>query len=381
MKLAVVTETFYPFRGGSAKRYFEVLRRLVKRGFEVDLYTARLSGDWKVKENIEGINVFRTELVMKDFITKDGFRSISKVLLFSLYSRRKVEGGGYDVVEVNHCPIFPVLNFGLKNSKPVSVTFHEVWHSQWYVYVPRKFYAPLGMVLEKLYVKVPDVAVAVSKTTAKRLNSLLKMEEGKIKVIPNGVDHELFKMFKVEKDDAGIIYVGRLNSHKKVEWLIEAFATLRREFSGIHLDIVGDGPSRSFYEDYARKKGVLSNVTFHGRVDDDVLVGLLKRAHIYVLPSIREGQSITTLEAMAAGTPQVVVEYDGNGAVELVRESRSGIIVKPSRSSLANSIRILLEDRNLWLKLQSNGFEHVKQYSWDRTAEGYYKLYTSISRR
>ena len=381
MRLAVVTETFYPFRGGSSKRYFEVLRRLVKRGFEIDLYTARLSGDWKVRENMEGINVFRTELVMKDFITKDGFRSISKVLLFSSYSRRKVEGGGYDVVEVNHCPIFPVLFFGLGGRKPVSVTFHEVWHSQWYIYAPRKFYAPLGIMLEKLYVKVPDVAVAVSKTTANRLNSLLKIEEGRIKVIPNGVDHELFEKFKVEKDDARIIYVGRLNPHKKVEWLIEAFAALRREFSGIRLDIVGDGPLKNFYEDYARKKGISPNVAFHGRVDDDVLIGLLKRAYIYVLPSIREGQSITTLEAMAAGTPQVVVEYDGNGAAELVRESRSGLIVKPSPSNLANSVRVLLEDRDLWLKLQSNGFEYVKQYSWDRAAEEYYKLYTGISSR
>jgi glycosyltransferase involved in cell wall biosynthesis len=172
-----------------------------------------------------------------------------------------------------------------------------------------------------------------------------------------------------------------LNPHKKVEWLIEAFAALRREFSGIHLDIVGDGPLKNFYEDYARKKGASPNVAFHGRVDDEVLIGLLKRAYIYVLPSIREGQSITTLEAMAAGTPQVVVEYDGNGAVELLRESRSGLIVKPSPSSLANSIRALLEDRGLWLKLQSNGFKYVKQYSWDRAAEEYYKLYTGILSR
>jgi glycosyltransferase involved in cell wall biosynthesis len=232
--------------------------------------------------------------------------------------------------------------------------------------------------LEKLYVKLPDAAVAVSKTTANRLNSLLKMEESRIKVIPNGVNHELFEKCGIEKDDARIIYVGRLNPHKRVEWLIEAFAALRREFNGIRLDIVGDGPLRNFYEDYARRKGVSSSVTFHGRVNDNVLIGLLKRAYIYVLPSIREGQSITTLEAMAAGTPQVVVEYDGNGAVELLRESGSGLIVKPSPLSLADSIRVLLEDRDLWLKLQFNGFKYVKQYSWDRTAEEYYKLYTGI---
>ncbi|MEM1587215.1 MAG: glycosyltransferase family 4 protein [Candidatus Bathyarchaeia archaeon] len=379
IRLAVVTETFYPFQGGSSKRYLEVLKRLVKKGYEVDLYTVRLSDEWKIKENIDGINVLRTEQVMKDYITSDGFRSISKVLLFSMFSRVKAERNRYDIIELNHCPIFPVLSFWPRsNKKPLSVTFHEVWHSQWYNYVPRSFYAPLGLCLEKLYVKVPDVAVAVSRTTANRLISLLKMEESKIKVIPNGVDHKIFEEIDADKDESRIIYVGRLNPHKKVEWLIEAFAILSKEFDGLHLDIVGDGPYRRFYEEYVRKEGLLQNVTFYGKVDYATLVRLLKRAYIYVLPSIREGQSITTLEAMAAGTPQIVVEYDGNGAADLLSESGSGIIVKPSPINIANAMRALLEDRDLWLNFRLKGFNYVKKYDWDIIATEYHKVYLSL---
>ena len=69
MKLAVITETFYPFEGGSSRRYLEVLKRLVRKGYEVDLYTVRLRSEWKIKENVEGINVLRTEQVMEDYIT------------------------------------------------------------------------------------------------------------------------------------------------------------------------------------------------------------------------------------------------------------------------------------------------------------------------
>ncbi|MEM1542698.1 MAG: glycosyltransferase family 4 protein [Candidatus Bathyarchaeia archaeon] len=380
MRLAVITETFYPFEGGSSKRYLEVLKRLVKKGYEIDLYTVRLRSEWKIEEKINGINVLRTKQVMEDYITDEGFRTISKVLLFSIFSRIKAEGEKYDVIEVNHCPIFPVLSFWPRfgNKRPLSVTFHEVWHSQWYNYVPRRFYAPLGLCLEKLYVKVPDVAIAVSGTTANRLVSLLGMRKDMIKVIPNGVDHKIFEEVNVNKEESRIIYVGRLNPHKKVEWLIEAFAMLSKEFNSLHLDIVGDGPYRKLYEEYARKNGLTKNVTFHGKVNYNTLVKLLKRAYIYVLPSIREGQSITTLEAMAAGTPQIVVEYEGNGAVELLRESESGIIAKPSPKSIANSIRTLLEDRNLWLKFQLKGFQYIKQYDWDNIAEEYHKVYMSL---
>ncbi|MEM2950637.1 MAG: glycosyltransferase family 4 protein [Nitrososphaeria archaeon] len=381
MELAVITETFYPFYGGSAKRYYEVLRRLIKKGYNVDLYTVRLKKDWKINENIDGINVFRTEQVMNDFITNDGFRSITKVLLFTLYSIKKVKVGNYKLVELNHCPIFPVLIAGLnfKFKTPMSVTFHEVWHSYWYEYVPKKVYSPIGICLEKFYVKLPDIAVAVSKTTASRLISLLKVNKNIVKIVPNGVDYQKFKQFKIERDNSRIIYVGRLNSHKKVEWLIEAFKRLKKEFNSLHLDIVGDGPLKNFYEDYARKKGVYSHITFHGRIEEDNLIRLLKSAYVYVLPSIREGQSITTLEAMAAGTPQVIVECDNNGAVELINESKSGLIAKPSPISLADSIRVLIEDKHLWLNLQSNGLNYVKQFSWDKAAEEYHKIYRGIS--
>jgi len=384
MRLAVITETFYPFEGGSSKRYLEVLKRLSKRGYEIDLYTVRLSREWKIKENIEGINVLRTKQVMENYITRNGFRSISKVFLFSILSRMKVMQNNYDIIEVNHCPIFPVLSFWPKSGRkrPLSTTFHEVWHSQWYNYVPnpKLLYAPLGLGLEKIYVKVPDIAIAVSKTTAERLVSLLGINKDIVRVIPNGVDHNIFNEINLDKDESRIIYVGRLNPHKKVEWLIEAFAILSKEFSGLHLDIVGDGPYRRFYEEYVKKKGVSGNVTFYGKVDYRTLVMLLKRAYIYVLPSIREGQSITTLEAMAAGTPQIVVEYDGNGAADLVRESESGIIAKPFPKSIADSIRILLEDRDLWLKFRSRGLHYVRQYDWDIAAEEYHKVYMSLLR-
>lgn len=377
MRLAVVTETFYPFCGGSARRYHEVLKRLVSVGYEVTLYTVRLSENWKEEEIIDGIKVCRTKQVMRDFITEDGFRRVSKVLLFSLYSSLKV-GGGYDVVELNHCPIIPVLAFWLRSRQPVCVTFHEVWSSEWYNYVPHRFYAPFGIALEKLYVHVPDVAVAVSDFTAKRLIELLGLDEGRVKVISNGVDLKAFESIHVEKDPNRIIYVGRLNPHKKLDLLIDSFCMLIRDFHELRLDIVGDGPMKRFYMDYVRRKGCTSYVRFHGKVSDDLLIKLLKRAYVYVLPSIREGQSITLLEAMAAGTPQVTVRSINNGAADLVNRSGSGVIAHLSSSGIAEKLRILLEDRDLWLKLRSNGLNYVMQHSWDRAAEEYRKVYEAL---
>jgi len=381
MRIAVVAETFNPFNGGSAKRYYEVLKRLVGDGYEIDLFTVRLSKHWAINENIDGINIHRTERPFEDFITEDGFRSITKVLLYSSWASKKVSENNYHIIESNHCPIFPVIGTWLasKLSKtPLSVTFHEAWHSQWYWHVPNKLYAPFGITLEKLYVKMPDIGIAVSKTTATRLISLLNMNKEKVVTIPNGVDLNLFNSVKSKKEDYKIIYVGRLNPHKRVDWLIDALNYVRRMYE-VHLEVVGDGPMRCEYEAYVKKKNLEKHVTFLGPLDNKSLVERLKQAYIYVLPSIREGQSITTLEAMAAGTPQIVVNVDGNGAAELLKESRSGLIAKPNPFNIANQMMGMLNDRSLWLELQRNGYNFVQDYDWSKIAEMYSKVYDSLA--
>jgi glycosyltransferase involved in cell wall biosynthesis len=381
MKIAVITETFYPFKGGSAKRYYEVLRRLAKRNYEIDLYTVRLNKEWPTYENIHGINVYRTEIPLINYITKDGFRSISQVLLYAIWAIKKTSNKDYQIIEANHCPIFPVMSSWIRtkmNKIPLSVTFHEVWYSHWYWYSPTIFHVPLGIILEKIYVKMPNIGVAVSNTTALRLISLLKMDKSKVVVIPNGVDLELFNRIKSERKHNKIVYIGRLNWHKKIDLLIDAISIAKKHINDIHLEIIGDGPMKAKYEEYIKKKRLQNCITILGDVSDEELVKRLKSAYVYVLPSIREGQSITTLEAMAAGTPQVVVSVEGNGASDLIKESKSGLIAKLSPYHLAEAILQIMNDRNLWLKLQQNGYEFIKRYDWNNIAEEYDKVYRNL---
>lgn len=361
-----------------------MFKRLAKWGFEIDLYTARLKDGWPPREEIDGINVIRSPKTYGNFITKDGFRDISQVLEFTMWVlMRLMRDRGYDLIEANHCPILPAMISWIRSKlgkTPVTMTFHEVWHAEWYRYVPRLIYAPIGILLERALARLPDVSIAVSEFTARRLVELLGMKDSWIVVIPNGVDLKFIERVRVGRERQKIVYVGRLNPHKKVEWLLDAFKMLKAEFPEAKLEIIGDGPMRMKYVSYAERIGV-RDVFFRGAVSDEEIVRSLKSSYVYVLPSIREGQSITTLEAMASGTPQVVVEADGSGAARLVAESWSGICVKPNPRAICEGIKRLMLDEEAWRAMSLNGYAYVSRMDWDNVAERHRELYESLARR
>ncbi|MDA4126858.1 MAG: glycosyltransferase family 4 protein, partial [Thaumarchaeota archaeon] len=370
MKIAVVTETFSPFRGGSARRYLEVFERIAKAGNEVHLYTARLNPGWPVLEEIGGIVVHRSKRAYPNFITGDGFRSVGDTIRFALWSLREMgKDRPFDLIEANHCPVFPTLASWVRSkmsSTPLSVTFHEVWYDEWYRYVPRRIYAPVGINLERSTTLLPDLAIAVSHTTARRLVKYFHMPQDKIKTISNGVDLGLYNHGEVPREQSKVLFLGRLNPHKKIEWLFKAVQALSNDYPGMTLEVVGDGPMRETYRSYVSSNGLQSLIRFKGALDDGEVARQLRSSYVYVLPSIREGQSITLLEAMAAGTPQIVVKAKGNAAGDLLADSESGLVAPPSSTGIALAISKLLDDRLLWNDLNERSLKYAGEYSWDR---------------
>ena len=109
-----------------------------------------------------------------------------------------------------------------------------------------------------------------------------------------------------------LISIGRLDSYKRVDWLIEALATLQN--LQIRLDVVGDGPDRGALEHQATLQ-VPGQVVFHGRLDEIAKQAVLARADLLVLAADRcnEAFGIVQLEAMACAVPAVALERPRSG--------------------------------------------------------------------
>lgn len=201
------------------------------------------------------------------------------------------------------------------------------------------------------------------------------LSPSKIAVIPNGVGLDFF----AEPHAYGIggqrqlLFVGRLASQKRVDRLIGAMAELKTD---AHLTIIGDGEDRAKLEHYAHLLRV-ANITFVGRKDPEEIRTYYARADVLVMPSDREGMSLVTLEAMAAGLP--IVASNTEGLADLLQDV--GVLVdNPSPRTFALALDELLNDPQKLSTLSVLSAETAKSYAWPHVIDAFENVYREIAK-
>ncbi len=115
-----------------------------------------------------------------------------------------------------------------------------------------------------------------------------------------------------------VLFIGRLDSYKRLDWLLESMAMLKTPW---RLSVVGDGPNRHRFEQLSQQLFSWSSgteqhpVQFHGRLSEEEKLQRLADSDLLVLPSDRSNEAfgIVQLEAMAAGRPALAFERPRSG--------------------------------------------------------------------
>ena len=152
--------------------------------------------------------------------------------------------------------------------------------------------------------------------------------------------------------------VGRLEPEKGHPTLIDAWPRVLRSVPDAYLLIVGEGSRREALEHQVAELGIGSRVIFTGRRDD--VPAVTAALDVAVLPSYREAQGLTILEAMALSRP--VVASNVGGIPEMVEDGRTGLLVPPhDAEALAAAITRLLLDHPLADMLARAGHDLVHE--------------------
>lgn len=226
--------------------------------------------------------------------------------------------------------------------------------------------------------------VCVSQAVADFCITESGLDAGKVEVIANGVDLELFRdaepkdlsEFGVPGGAKVVLSVGRLDPQKDPLCLLAAFSQVARQTESAHLLFVGDGPLRGKLTARIAESPLRDRIHLAGWQRN--VPGILKSGDVFALPSRFEGMPNAVLEAGAAGIPVVATEAEG--VAEIVENGESGWLVGiGDQSGLAEALTEALTDpeaaHTRASRLQSVTSE---KFTWNQVASRYDQLYHEL---
>lgn len=218
--------------------------------------------------------------------------------------------------------------------------------------------------------------IAVSRSLAEA-TAALGLPRERVEVIPDGIDLERFQPGPPEREPV-ILFVGSLIERKGVHHLLRALPSVFERFPESRAVIAGDGPQRAALEAAARALGIADRVAFVGAQSQAQIGAWMRRARLFVLPSLEEALGIVLLEALASGTP--CVGSNVGGIPEIVAPDVGRVVPPEDPAALAGAINDLLGDADTWQAMSQRARTHIVEncYTWKKVAMRLVAIYQAI---
>ncbi len=173
-----------------------------------------------------------------------------------------------------------------------------------------------------------------------------------------------------------IVTVCGMSYRKGIQELISAFAIIGQEFNDVHLYLVGNGPQREEFEQYARQSGVSNRVHFEGFQSEPRAYMLA--ADVFVLASRRESFGLVLIEARQAGC--AIVATDADGIPEALDWGRAGMLVPPRNvRALTLALRELLRNHEARGEWQRSAKIGISNYQLEAMAREIRNIYEELT--
>ena len=342
-----------PDAGGAEVFTHEVCKRLVKQ------------------DGVDSITIFAASFDTAFPEEKiDNVRIVRRGNRYSVYSEAKKfyqqNRDCFDIVvdEINTKP-FNTPSF--VHDKPIVALIHQLAREFWF-YETRFPINVMGYFFFENYWlrKYRDIpTITVSRSTEEDLSRLgLKH----VTIVPEGLDFEPLQGLPEKEGKPTVLFVGRLKKAKKPDDALKAFKVVKDEIPEAKLWIVGGGYLMEKLKNMASEMFPNSvDITFFGKQSTAKKLELMSRAHVLLVPGVREGWGLVVTEASAMGTPSVA--YDVPGLRDSVIDGSTGTLVHAGdHVAMAIETIDLLQDHFKCESYSKNGLLNARHFNWDTTS-------------
>lgn len=210
------------------------------------------------------------------------------------------------------------------------------------------------------------LVVAVSADTAEEVRRTLGLEEGAVRVVPNGRDPAAYSPAVPSPGPPRLVFVGHLTGSKRPELFLRAVAEVGRRGHGVEGVMVGDGPMLDQI-----KSDAPPEVRVLGARDD--VPALLTESDVFVFTSIEAGEGLpgVLIEAAMSGLPIVATRVPG--ATDVIEHGTTGLLVAPDdEAGLVDAVERLVGDEEMRTRMGTAARRRaVAELSLERSAAGW----------
>ena len=375
MRVALVTEFYYPHLGGVTEHVHNLARFLNATGHHAIVITSHMA---EPAEEHDPLDITQEQPLVyrigtsRVIYSAGSFARVTTGLRLRQQLREILRDERIDIVHV-HGGLNPVLGLVAPDAAedldlPVVATFHS-WFRR----------SALCRIFRHSLQKRLDRHAAVIAVSRPVVEAHARYFAADWEIIPNGVDTDFFRpdhspSRPPRPSGPELLFLGRLDPRNGLNTVLAAMPRVFARFPDSRLTIAGDGPLRPVYERMAASSG--RQITFVGRVNGD-RPRYYSRADLYLCPTTKASFGITLLEAMACGTPLAV--SDITGFRELVSGGEEAVLVPMNEpAAWAERIVELLADEGRRETMSLAGRAKAARFAWPRVAAQVVTVYQRV---
>jgi glycosyltransferase involved in cell wall biosynthesis len=356
-------------RKGCSVHVQEVVRALLKKGHEVDIFTSRVGGD--TPPDFEDVRVHALTKIPKG---EPAARERASLAANTELRARLEREGPFDMVYERYSLwSFAGMKHASENEIPGLLEVNAPLIEEQKNHRDLVDVAGAVRVAERAFGKATAL-LPVSNEVAEYLREW-PSARGRIHTVPNGVNTSRFPKDLAPSlpDDAFTVgFVGTLKPWHGLHVLTEAFALMHERDGNVRLLVVGDGPEREKMEEELAWCGLSGFAHFTGPVGPEEVPGLLASMDVATAPyPARDDFYFSPLkvyEYMAASLPVVASRVGQLG--DLIAPGENGLLVEPGDAeALADALDVLRKNGALRARMGEEARDTVvRDHTWDSVA-------------
>jgi glycosyltransferase involved in cell wall biosynthesis len=237
--------------------------------------------------------------------------------------------------------------------------------------------------------RIADAIIINSESLRTEIGNYLQVDDRKLRLIYEAVDHDLFRPGDAEMARARVasygvtkpfvLFVSSLWPYKNCDRLLQAWALARSRLGDYQLAIVGPGRDERYaasLRSLAAELGISGDVVFTGGVPLEETARFYQAADVFVYPSLNETFGLPILEAMACGCPVVTSKTTA------MPETAGGAAVLCDPADPSSIAQAIIDATGAGkVRLRDLGLRRASQFTWGATAASTLDVYREAAAR